>query len=302
MMWKRREFLGVSAAGLAGVVLPGRLVSGFGSAGEFSEIRRNVGIFTSRGGTIGWLLNPSGALVVDSQFPDPARECVEGLAERGGDAIDALINSHHHGDHTAGNGVFRPVARMIVAHRRAPELQRRSAETAGTLDAQTFADTTFDREWAISVGDETVSARHYGPAHTGGDCTIHFQQANIVHMGDLVFNRAYPFIDRPGGASVQGWIDLLETVAGEHSADTVYVFGHANPDFGVIGNRSDVLVQRDYLSGVLETARRSLAEGKSREEATALESLPEFPDHRALNPRLSLAASIGVAYDELTER
>jgi cyclase len=302
MSWTRRDFLRASALGLLAGVVPRSLAFGRTSAGQFAELRRGVGIFTARGGTIGWLVNGSGAVLVDSQFPDTAQACRDGLRERNALPLDALLNTHHHSDHTAGNGVLRDVARRIVAHDRVPDLQRRAAEASGSGQPQTYADTTFEREWRLEVGDETVRARHYGPAHTAGDCTVHFERADVVHTGDLVFNRAYPFVDRAGGASVAGWIALLEAVAAEHSGDTLYVFGHANPQFGVTGSRADVLAQRDFLSAVLETAARAVAAGRSREEATAIERLPGFADHVALADWLTLAAPLGAAYDELTGR
>jgi hypothetical protein len=40
--------------------------------------RRNVGIFNQRGGTIGWLINRDGLLVVDSQFADTAPNLLSG--------------------------------------------------------------------------------------------------------------------------------------------------------------------------------------------------------------------------------
>ena len=47
------------------------------------------------------------------------------------------------------------------------------------------------------------AARHCtsGPAHTGGDASIHSEQANVVHLGDLLNNRGYPNVDAPAGAS-----------------------------------------------------------------------------------------------------
>ncbi len=122
-----------------------------------------------------------------------------------------------------------------------------------------------------------------------------------LHMGDLVFNRAYPFVDRRGGASVKGWIAALEAVLAEHPADTIYVFGHGARQFGVTGDRADVLMQRDFLSATLEMATRAIAAGKSRQEATAVERLPGFPDHVALADWLTVAAPLGAAYDELSE-
>jgi cyclase len=301
MLCSRRSFLALSALTVAAGRLPRAAVSAGAMVGEFTPLRRGVGLFTARGGTIGWLVNSAGSIVVDSQFPDTARDCAAGLAGRGAAAVDALINTHHHGDHTGGNEVFRPLARRIVAHRRAVALQRAVAEAGGNASAQVYADTTFADCWTVAVGDETVRATHYGAAHTGGDAVVTFQQAEVVHLGDLVFNRAYPFIDRPGGASVRGWIGTLEAVVAEHPAGTLYVFGHGRPEFGVTGSREDVLLQRDFLSAVLEAAQRSLAAGRSREEATRPERLPAFPDHEALVPRLNLAAALGAAYDEISE-
>jgi ubiquinol-cytochrome c reductase cytochrome b subunit len=115
----------------------------------------------------------------------------------------------------------------------------------------------------------------------------------------LVLVLLYPFIDRPGEASVRGWLSLLETVTEEHDGDTLYICGHGHPDFGVTGGRDDVLVQRDFLAALLEAAEEAIGEGRTREEATELERLPGFPDHVAIVERLSLGAALGAAYDEL---
>lgn len=301
MSWTRRDFLGASALALLSGRIPGTFAPRGRAPGELVELRRNVGIFTARGGTIGWLHDPRGALLVDSQFPDTAGSCLAALRERGAAGVEALINTHHHADHTAGNGVIRPAARHIVAHQRATELQRRAAEGNDSAAAQVYADTTFEREWTLEVGEERVRAKHYGAAHTGGDCTVHFERAGVVHMGDLVFHRAFPFVDRAGGASVPGWIALLEAVAEEHPQDTLYLFGHARPGAAVTGSRADILLQRDFLVAVWERAERAVAQGQSREEATALEVLPGFPDHVALVEWLNLAAPLGAAYDEARE-
>jgi cyclase len=298
MAWTRRDFLRASAFGLAAGALPRSLLHAAAPASGLVEIRRNVGLFIGRGGTIGWLANGNGALAVDSQFPDTARTFLDALAGRGARRLDVLLNTHHHGDHTAGNAAFREATGRIVAHERVPALQR-AAATGDAAAAQVYADTTFAREWSVRIGDETVRARHHGAAHTGGDAVVHFENAGVVHMGDLVFHRAYPFIDRAGGASVVGWIALLEAVAAEYPADTVYVFGHGRAEAGITGTHADVLRQRDLLGALLETARRAHAAGRSREEVTAVEGLPGFDDHAPLSPRLNAGFALGAAYDEV---
>ncbi len=292
----RRRFLAGTVGALVLAPLAPRSLF---AARQFRELRRNVGIFSSRGGTIGWLVNPDGVLVVDSQFPDTAAEAVAGLKERSSLAIDALVNTHHHGDHTGGNGVFRDEVRQIVAHSRARELQEAVQEASGAENPPALPDTTFDDEWSIEVGDEVVRLRHYGPAHTGGDTVVTFERANVVHMGDLVFNRLHPFIDRPAGASIAGWISVMERTLADHDGDTIYILGHGHPDHGVVGSPEALVRQRDYLSALLETVGRVRARGGSRDEVEAMTELPGFDGYLAPNARLTLGFALTVAWDEV---
>ena len=71
---------------------------------KFEEIRRGVGYFTGSGGTIGYLVNSSGAIAIDSQFMLTGEICAAGLKQRSPKGVELLINTHHHGDHTGGNG------------------------------------------------------------------------------------------------------------------------------------------------------------------------------------------------------
>ena len=272
-----------------------------GPVANFQPLRRHVGLFTGRGGTIGWLASAEALLVVDTQFPDTAALCLAGLPGRGGRTLDAVLNTHHHGDHTGGNGIFKAATKTIVAQANVPRLQLAAAERAGTVEKQVFADQTFPDVWRRELGDEVVTAQYFGPAHTSGDVIVHFERANVVHLGDLVFNRLYPVIDRIGGASIRHWITVLEEAAGTYPADATYIFGHGNAKFGVTGARGDLLVFRDYLSGLLAHVEKEIAAGKSRDEIVALENLPGFPDYHQPRPN-RLGANLGVAYDELTEK
>ncbi|MSU22605.1 MAG: MBL fold metallo-hydrolase [Opitutus sp.] len=268
---------------------------------EFRPLRRDVGIFTGRGGTIGWLANREALVVVDTQFPDTAATCLAGLPGRGARGLDVVINSHHHGDHTGGNAVFKPATKTIVAHANVPKLQFAAAEKAGNLDKQVYADTTFTDVWRRELGTELITARYHGVAHTSGDVTIHFEKANVVHLGDLMFNRLYPVIDRGAGGSIRHWITVLEEIEKTYPADAIYVFGHGNPKFGVTGQRGELLVLRDYLSGLLDYTAKKIAAGEAKEKIVALENLPGFADfHTPLPNRLS--GNLATAFDELTDK
>lgn len=269
--------------------------------GQFRELRRGVGYFTGRGGTIGWLSNPDVLAVVDTQFPDTAAFFLAGLPGATGRSLDVVINTHHHGDHVSGNPVLKPSARTIVAQANVPKLQFAAAEKNGTVDKQVYANETFPDVWRRELGDEVITAQYHGVAHTSGDVVVHFEKANVVHMGDLAFNRLYPVIDRGSGGRIKHWITVLEEVEKTYPADAIYVFGHGNPKFGVTGQRGDLGVFRDYLSALLAHVEKEIAAGKSKTEIVALENLPGFSDFHLPLPN-RLGSNLGTAYDELTDK
>lgn len=273
---------------------------------EFKPLRRNVGYFTGRGGSIGWLVNPAAVVAVDTQFPDTAAIFLRDLPGRGSRTLDAVINTHHHGDHTGGNGVFRPATKTIVAQANVPELMRAANARGQKPMAEAelvpmLPDATFPDAWRRDFGDETISARYYGPAHTKGDIVTLFEKANVVHLGDLLFNRIYPVIDRPAGASFRGWHARLEEIVKNYPADAIYVCGHGQAKFGVTGGHADILVFRDYIAALLAHVEAEIKAGKPRAEIVKLENFPGFPDlHVPPGPGNRLPGNLGAAYDELT--
>ena len=323
MSTSRRQFLATSAAAALAAALgkPRFALAWQGQAQAqpvFTPIRRNVGFFTMRGGTIGYVASPSGVVVVDSQYPPEAKACLDGLNTRSNNRpVDLLINTHHHGDHTGGNVAFRGVAKKVVAHVKADEHMRRppaspapaspapAAQPPATPPAappadQLYPDTTFTETWSADAGDERMSARHYGRAHTSGDIVVTFERANVAHMGDLMFNQRHPVVDRAAGASIRNWITVLERAPRDHTSDTVYIFGHANTGLPVTGNAADLARFRDYFTALLGFVESQVKAGRSREEVLAmrdpLKGFESFGRFGQPGPRDALTC----AYEEIT--
>jgi glyoxylase-like metal-dependent hydrolase (beta-lactamase superfamily II) len=304
MSLTRRDFLATSAAAaVAGTLGRPILLSALqGQAAQpvFTPIRRNVGFFTMRGGTIGYLVNAGGVVVVDSQFPAEAKACLDGLNERsGGRPVDLLINTHHHGDHSGGNLSFRGSAKKVVAHAKASEHMRQPPGGQPPAD-QLFPDTTFTETWTADVGDERIRAKHYGRAHTSGDAVITFERANVAHMGDLMFNQRHPVVDRGAGATIRGWLTVLERTPRDHANDTTYIFGHANTGLPVTGSQADLAKFRDYFGALMAFVEAQVKAGKSRDEILAmrdpLAGFESFGRFGQANPRDALTC----AYEEVT--
>jgi glyoxylase-like metal-dependent hydrolase (beta-lactamase superfamily II) len=299
----RRDFVAASAAAAAAAVLRPSFawaVQAQQAQPVFTPIRRNVGYFTMRGGTIGYLVNPDAVVAVDSQFPAEATACIAGLNERsGGRAVDCLINTHHHGDHTGGNVSFRGVARIVVAHAKAAEHMRNPPGAEPPAD-QLYPDVTFAESWSADAGDEKVTARHYGRAHTSGDIVVTFERANVAHMGDLLFHRRHPVVDRAAGATLRNWMTVLDRTLADHPRDTIYIFGHAAAGLPVIGTYTDMVRFHDYLGAVLAFVDARIRGGSSRDEILAVrEPLAGFEDYGPFGQPGAREVRT-CAYDEIT--
>ena len=257
----------------------------------------DIGIFTEKGGTIAFLITKKGIVVVDSQFPDTAGHLIEELKNKNKKPFKYLINTHHHGDHTAGNIAFKGVAEHVVAHVNSKTNQLRvAAEQKMAADKFHVPDMTFgDEGWSTKVHKETIKAYYWGAGHTNGDAMIHFEKANIVHMGDLVFNRRHPYIDKTAGANIANWIVLLDKAIATFNKDTQFVCGHAGAGYEVVIEADDLKAFGDYLGNVLKYTETQIRLGKTKEEILKATEIPGSPDWKGDG----IERPLGAAYAEL---
>ncbi len=301
----RRQFLVSSASGFAAASLSRwpawAQQPGAPPVTAFNEMRRGVGYFTGQGGTIGYLIGADGAIAVDSQFPATAGPCVEGLKQKTAKGIELLINTHHHGDHTSGNPVFKPVVKHIVCQEKCLEWHRKTAAAAANPAPQAYADITFGESWSVTLGDEKVWAFYNGAAHTSGDAIVVFEKANVIHMGDLMFNRLHPRLDVGAGGSARNWIKVLDKVARGHR-DGTFIFGHAKAGMPVTGSVKELEYFKDYLSRVVDIVEKAITAKQSKEELVKTTEIPGFPDHASSGQVLTVAGILGSVYDEIAAR
>jgi hypothetical protein len=87
-------------------------------------------------------------------------------------------------------------------------------------------------------------------------------------------------VDRAAGATMRGWMEMLDHTVADHAKDTVYIFGHAATGLPVTGTFTDLERFRDYLGAVLEFADAQLRAGHSAEEVlTMRDALRGFEEY-----------------------
>lgn len=274
---QRRTFLRNSSLTLGAISLLNQKTLAFfhqDNPWKMKMLRNDIGIFTEKGGTIAYLLSKKGIVVVDAEFPEQSQHLITELKKQSDKPFELLINTHHHGDHTAGNISFKGIVKDVAAHTNSLANQKNVAVAQKTEDKQLYPNITYGDSWTYKIGKEHIRTYYFGPAHTNGDSIIHFEHANIAHMGDLIFNRRWAFIDRSAGASTKNWITVLDKAINTFSNDTLFVFGHAFDPEKVTGNKDDLKAMQDYLSKMVTFVEKEIKSGKSKDDILKEKSIP----------------------------
>lgn len=268
-------------------------------AWKIQMLNKESGIFTEKGGTILFTTTKDGMVVVDAEFPEQSQHLIDELKKQYNQPFRLLINTHHHGDHTSGNISFKGIVEHVLAHENSKTNQQQSAIKNKSEDKQLYPDQTFGSVWCEHIGKENFCLYYFGAGHTNGDSLIHLEKANIVHLGDLLFNRRHPFVDRSAGANMQSWITVLDKALDKFNKKTTYVFGHAADGYNVTGTAEDLKAFRNYLEKTLAYVQTNIKAGKTKEEiiasTTVIPSAEEWKGDGIDRP-------LTAAYEELTEK
>jgi cyclase len=214
--------------------------------------------------------------------------------------FDLLINTHHHGNHSGGNVAFKGLVKHVVAHQNSALNQKRVFEEAQKAGRKTteylFLDMTFETKWKYKAGDQKVVVYYFGAGHTNGDAMTYFVDENVVHMGDLVFNRRFPFIDRSSGANIASWIKVLDLAINKFGSKTQYVFGHALDPEKIVGTVDDVKAFQNYLQKLLAYVSQEMKAEKTKEEMMKATFIPGAEEWKGSGAGRGIEA----AYEELS--
>src|SRR6267142_6464704 len=93
------------------------------------------------GGRIGVLAGPDGIFMVDSQYLQIGDKVLAAIRRIDSGPIRFLVNTHIHGDHTAGNATFAKLGAVLLAREELREGMMRPPATAATSTTSTTSTT-----------------------------------------------------------------------------------------------------------------------------------------------------------------
>jgi glyoxylase-like metal-dependent hydrolase (beta-lactamase superfamily II) len=241
------------------------------------KLAPTVYMLTGAGGNIGLSVGDDAVFLVDDQFAPLTPRIEAAIRKLTAEPVRFVLNTHWHFDHTGGNENLGKAGALIVAHENVRK--RMSAEGfIEFLGMKTKPDptgalpvVTFTRDVTFHVNGDEVYVLHVASAHTDGDAIVHFRRSDVLHMGDVFFNKLYPFIDTSSGGTVEGVIAAVDRGLQLSGASTRIIPGH-----GPLASRADMQAYRDMLAAVSSRIREHLRAGRSLAEVVEAKPTADF--------------------------
>jgi len=244
---------------------------------KVTKLRGNVSVLEGSGGNITVLTGPDGKLLVDAGITASRPQITEALESLSPDPVKHLINSHWHFDHTDGNEWLHSIGAEITAH----ENTRKHLSVSTRVEDWNFTfppapvgalpAKLFNSEQTLHLNGATLTLKYYPPAHTDGDISVRFTDADVIHVADTLWNGHFPFIDYSTGGSINGMIRAAEANVAQVTDKTIVIPGH-----GPIANKSQLVDFRDMMLSVRDKVSTLKTEGKSLEEVVAAQPTADY--------------------------
>jgi glyoxylase-like metal-dependent hydrolase (beta-lactamase superfamily II) len=234
------------------------------------KLRGNVSVLMGAGGNIAVLTGRDGKLLIDAGFAGARPKITAALASISSDPTKHLINTHWHFDHTDGNEWLHSAGAAILAQTNTRKHLSTTTRVEGwnftfePAPAGAIPTDVFDVERILKLNGTTIALKYYVPAHTDSDISVHFTDADILHVADTFWNGYYPFIDYSTGGSIDGMIRATEANL-ERVTDTMIVI----PGHGAVADKSQLAFYRDLLVGAREKVAALKKQGKTLDEIVA---------------------------------
>jgi glyoxylase-like metal-dependent hydrolase (beta-lactamase superfamily II) len=242
------------------------------------KLRNNISVLEGSGGNIAVLTGSDGKVLVDGGIGVSRARVTEALATLSSEPVTHLINTHWHFDHADGNDWLHSAGAKIIAQENTRKhlsgIQRVEdwdynflPSPAGAIPSEVFA-----KEHSLKLNGASIGLKYYGPAHTDGDISVTFAEANVIHVGDTYWNGIYPFIDYSTGGSIDGMIAACDASLAAATTDTIIIPGHGTP----VSNKAELQEFRDMLVAIRDNLAKLKKQGRTRDETVAAKPTAAF--------------------------
>jgi Zn-dependent hydrolases, including glyoxylases len=216
------------------------------------------------------IIGDRGLILVDTGSSDKVGQHIAAtIRQISRKPVTNIINTHHHGDHTLGNVVFKG-AKVISSNQCRELVEKTGYEWIRIMENMTGAKYPNTRPVpaSITLQDnstserviEGIKLRFWVPAgsHTLGDLLVYLPDDKVLIAGDVLVNHLVPTMM---DGNVKNWIETLEKVQ-DFGAKTII------PGHGPLMTQADVIALHGqmarFYTGVVAGYKKGLSDSEIR--------------------------------------
>ena len=265
---------------------------------ELRTVKVADGLYVLMGGpaqgNVAVSVGSDGVFLVDSMYAPMHQKIVDAVRVLSPLPIRYVVNTHLHGDHTAGNASMAKLGAVIISHE---NMRRRMADSPSAPSAGTLPVLTYSDSLTLHFNGEEIQIYHPAPAHTDGDSIIYFRKANVAHVGDIPASLRYPNIGVNDGGTVDGMMAAARQLMKVVKPDTKIIPGHLGPIVGF----KEIEQQLTMFAAVRERIAAAIKAGKSEAEVVASKPTRDFDDGR-MGGAITPDRFVSLVYTDLSRR
>jgi glyoxylase-like metal-dependent hydrolase (beta-lactamase superfamily II) len=249
-----------------------------------------------------WVVFDDFVVVIDANFPKEAGDVIAAVRKTTDKPIRYVFDTHQHGDHAWGNGVYAKEGASIIAHANCARHQRakgpqefreggrgptgRKDVAQGTFKA---ANVVFEDKLVLDDGTQRIEFLHLAHGHTAGDAVAYLPRHKILCTGDACVNGAFNYL---GDADSASWVRALERM---QKLDVAFVC----PGHGPVAGKDLLETQKRYFVEMRHHVQQGIGAGKDAAEIIKGFSPDWYKEWTGVAPSPRNTQQV---YDELTGR
>jgi glyoxylase-like metal-dependent hydrolase (beta-lactamase superfamily II) len=233
---------------------------------------------TDRSGNVAVSIGEDGVFMVDTQM-EHLVELIDRTQKKLSNNRDVslILNTHFHRDHLRGNAYFKEKGSIIMAHPNVrrylenPIALKALGRQAPTFTMKYYPTIDVTEDTSIKMNGQSIELYYTPHAHTNSDLFVYFREANVIHGGDLIFSRRFPFIDIDNGGSVAGYISGIKKIIALANEQTKIIAGH-----GPIATLDDLRASITMLNETHNLIKDLVEKGLALDAIKALKPLNSY--------------------------
>ena len=264
-----------------------------------TQLTDDLYLVSTHAGNMAVLLGKDSSMVVGPLAPSLDSAARALVAAHHAGAVRFVIAAASDSAPLYGDGAWGRDGALVLAQeilRARMQMARRGDDPqAAAASRNALPGMGFSEVVQLYVNGNSVHAIHHHPGYSSSDLIVHFENANVIYLGNTLTTDGYPAIDLSRGGSIAGMIQTVGDLEG-FPATTRFI-----PGRGPVATKHTFDEYGAMLVAVVKRVKQLIDAGKTEAQIVASKPTATFDATWGHGP-VSPDAFVGMVYESLTAK